>query len=119
MNVTTTDIDAAVELASWPTASAQKRGRRPEWPYVPVLLHAGTPESPKGYQEQIRGAAFATRDEAVAFADRMITQRKLSLADRLRVPQNRALREHHGLPRDLAVDSRREPRRGRHNLFID
>jgi hypothetical protein len=76
-----------------PKATAVKRGRNPRWPYVPVVVHAR-------HTEQIRGKAFATRDEAVSYAAAVIAHREADLIERMKEPRHRALREQHGLPRD-------------------
>jgi hypothetical protein len=67
-------------------ATAIKRGRNPKWPYVPVFF------SGSGGQQQIRGKAFATREEAIAYAERCIVGMRQSFARRLAEPRNRALR---------------------------
>ncbi len=82
--------------------SALKRGRNPKWPYVPVILFDGTPDSPRGRQEQILGRAFVTRDEAVEYAAAVIENRRNDLARKLAAPAQRALREWYGLPRELS-----------------
>ncbi len=92
------DVAATIELGS---PSARKGGRDPRWPYVPVIVYAGTPESPKGYTGQVRGLAYATRDEAVDAAERSIVATRASLARKLADPRHRALREQYGLPREL------------------
>jgi hypothetical protein len=46
--------------------SALKHGRNPRYPYVPVVVYDD------GRQSQVRGYAFVTRDEAVAFAKRYL-----------------------------------------------
>lgn len=84
-------------------ASAAKRGRRPEWPYVPIVKF---PEHPQGLRveqtRQLRGLAYTTRAEAVARAARQIEAWKVDLADKLARPNFRALREQYGLPREVA-----------------
>lgn len=90
-------IAAAANLG---TATAAKRGRNPEWPYVPVIHHVnadGTGE----HTTQIKGKAFATRDEAVEYAQANIDHQRLLLAGQLLNPRYRALRAQHGLPREL------------------
>lgn len=80
-------------------AGAAKRGRRPEWPYVPIIDHG---EQVTGVHrtrtEQIKGKAFASREEAVAYAERVIESRRLYYARRLADPRERALRQHLGMP---------------------
>lgn len=92
-------IEKAAAAADFGRPSAQKRGRDPKWPYVPVILRDST-RGPNR-QEQIRGLAYATRDEAVAMAERTIECRRSSLRERLGDRRHRALREQHGLPREI------------------
>lgn len=102
--MTTQDaIVAAVDATHFGKASAQKRGRNPKWPYVPVILHATGGLGGGGHQEQIRKRAFETRDEAVGYAQSVIDARRESLARDLAAPNHRALREAHGLPREVAT----------------
>lgn len=75
---------------------ALKRGRNPRWPYVPVILDAA------GGQDQIRARAYATRAEALAAAQRHLDALRASIAARCADRRHRALREQHGLPRELA-----------------
>jgi hypothetical protein len=83
------------------TPSARKTGRDPRWPYVPVIIHQGGVSVVGTRQEQIVRRAFETRDEAIEYADRVIIARRAHLANQMAQPQNRALREHHGLPREI------------------
>lgn len=83
-------------------ASAARRGRNPAFPYVPVIDH--TIPGDDGHTtrtEQIRGKAFATRPEAVGYAQRVIDARMATHERGLVTPRYRALREQCGLPRDL------------------
>lgn len=91
------DVAAAAANADLGSPTAAKRGRNPRWPYVPVLTLAG------GRTQQLRGLAYATREEAVGRAEREIAAMRASLARRLLVPRHRALREQFGLPRELPV----------------
>lgn len=96
--------DAAASDAAKSTPSAQKRGRNARWPYVPVILHADSgPHARAGgiRQEQILRKAFATRDEAINYAAEVIERRRADLERKLADPVQRALREWHGLPREL------------------
>lgn len=82
------------------TPSAAKRGRSPQWPWVPIIdLSALQSRGLK--TQQVCGKAFATREEAVAYAERVIASRKAALEKALADPRQRALREAHGLPREL------------------
>lgn len=91
-------IATAVEAAAFPTPTARKAGRDPRWPYVPVLVLPGG----RGVSQQILGKAFATRTEAVEYAAAVVEADRVSLAKQLADPRMRALREQHGLPRDIA-----------------
>lgn len=83
-------------------ATARKSGRRREWPYVPVL---DRDPSERGFDRvhrlSVRGLAYATREEAVAAAERHLTGLVVSLEKRLRDPRHRALRQQHNLPTEL------------------
>lgn len=76
--------------------SAAKRGRNPLWPYVPIIADLEGCGK-KLRTEQVRGKAFATRDEAVAYAGRLIEARKADWARKLANPNNRALRAAEGI----------------------
>lgn len=98
MTVTQEAIAAAVEADSkrgYHIASARKTGRNPKWPYVPVLL------DDQGRQHQILARAFETRSEAVAYAEDHLARGRALLAEQLAMPNKRALREWHGLPREM------------------
>jgi hypothetical protein len=79
-------------------ASAAKRGRNPAFPYVPVIDYG---EQKIGVHrtrtEQIRARAFATREEAVAYAERVIAAREQELTRKLADPRHRALRQQYGV----------------------
>lgn len=92
-------IAEAVAAAPRGRASAAKRGRRAEWPYVPVVIR--TDDVGVERSGQVLGVAFATREEAVAAAQASIDAAGESLARKLGQRQHRALREAHGLPREL------------------
>lgn len=97
---------AAAEAADFGQPAARKTGRDPRWPYVPVIVGgiAGQAHQTK----QLLGRAFVTRGEAVADAAGHVARLRADLARRLALPQYRALREQHGLPRDLVdVDQAR------------
>lgn len=100
-------IESVVAAARFGRAYAARRGRRTEWPWVPVIDFGATgPGSvPRTRTEQIRGRAFATRYEAVEYAARTIEARRDDLRSKLLDPRHRALREYHGLPSYISVDS--------------
>lgn len=93
-------IEAAVAAADLGRPNARKAGRNPAWPYVPVILrtdHAGATRS-----TQLIGLAYATRAEAVAVAAAHIDRARAALARDLADPRYRALRQQHGLPREVS-----------------
>lgn len=93
-----TQIDEVVAAQNFGQPSAAKRGRNPAFPYVPVIVRpAGLSQTHNPHQ----GVAFATRDEAVAEAQRCIDQQRENLRQQLAQPRYRALRGQHGLPREI------------------
>jgi len=89
-------IESVVASLGFGFPTAARRGRRAEWPYVPIIDH--------GHRtEQIRGVAYATRSEAIDCAKRVIMARQEALRRNLNDPRYRALREQHGLPRELGA----------------
>jgi hypothetical protein len=96
-------IAEAVAAADFGKASARKAGRDPRWPYVPIIDWSEQFAREGGFQqtEQIRGLAYATREEAVAVAEEHIERGRRTLESQLWQPRYRALRQHHGLPREL------------------
>jgi len=106
MSELTEAIEKVVAGVDFGTASAVKRGRSPEWPYVPVINCTKTKDGSRGYTKNpALRKAFATREEAVAFAQRMIDSYRKALAARLAMPNHRAEREWYGLPREIAKES--------------
>jgi len=84
----------AVAAVDWGRPTAAKRGRNPRFPYVPVIDY--------GHRtQQVLGVAYADRAAAVAAAEQVIRQQQNELTSKLTNPRFRALREHHGLPREL------------------
>jgi hypothetical protein len=96
-------IAEAVAARNWGKPSADKRGRTPQRPYVPVIEES--PVGGRDWREQILGKAFATRPEAVAYAAVVIEARKANTARQLAEPRYRALRESYGLPREIETKS--------------
>lgn len=90
-------IQEAAAAADFGVASARKRGRNPEFPYVPVIEH----QNGQRTANPVKGLAFATRAEAVAQAQRQIDAQRAALATKLGERRYRALREQYGLPREL------------------
>jgi hypothetical protein len=90
----TEQIAAIVAAADFGKPTAVKRGRNPAWPYVPIVDHGR-------HTEQLLALAFVTRAEAIAAASATIQARRDHLARQLAEPRMRALRQSHGLPREI------------------
>jgi hypothetical protein len=83
-------------------ATARKSGRRKEWPYIPVIdRNPNEGRCDAVHRLCIRGLAYATREEAVTSAERHLRGLVDALEAQLREPRHRALREQHGLPREI------------------
>jgi hypothetical protein len=83
-------------------ARARKRGRNPQWPYVPVIFTrtaAGRPDV--GFESQILGNAYETRELALACAERHIATARHGFRYRLLQSNYRALRGQWGLPQEM------------------
>jgi hypothetical protein len=94
-------IAEAVAAVDFGRPGYRRRGRNDRYPFVPVVLTDH--ESGVGRrQRQPLAKAFATADEALAYADRVIEAERAALTDKLGQPRFRALRAHHGLPYELA-----------------
>ncbi len=82
----------------WGQPSAAKRGRNPAFPYVPVIDHG---EQETGVHrtrtEQLLDRAFATREQAIEYAARVIEARKQQLTRKLADPRYRVLRRQYGM----------------------
>lgn len=94
-------IEAVVAAQDYGRPSAVKRGRNPAFPYVPVLVKAPHGAHASRTENPCQGVAFATREEAVARCEVWIAAARSSLRSRLAEPRHRALREQHGLPREI------------------
>lgn len=94
-----TSIDAIAQAFPFGRPGAVKRGRHVQWPFVALVLdymgQAGVTHNPMGRR------AYATREEAVAASDRYIAMLRAKLRADLVRPEMRALRQQHGLPRDV------------------
>ena len=88
-------LAAINEPNRWGTPGAVKRGHNPAFPYLPIVIYSDRTTNPA------RRRAFATREEAVAFAAACIEQAKAVTAKNLAIPGFRGLREQYGLPREL------------------
>lgn len=98
-------IDTITANHNFGQPTAAKRGRNPKWPYVPVIAT----DSPLGPRTtQLRGLAYATRQEATQRAADQITSWRAQMAKDLAHPNKRAFREQHGLPRDPATDQQQK-----------
>jgi hypothetical protein len=97
-----TRIQEVAANANFGKPSAAKRGRNPKWPYVPVIDHGEVKIGRhQTWTEQLRGLAFATRDEAISCAATHIANRRADLASKLADPRYRALRGQYGLPEEI------------------
>lgn len=80
--------------------SAVKRGRNPQWPYVALITDYmgldGVTHNPMGRR------AYETREEAIKAATLYIGVLRAKLRTDLADPRMRALRQQHGLPRELS-----------------
>jgi hypothetical protein len=94
-----TDIQAAAERADFGEPSARKGGRNPKWPHVPLVVT--TEDTGRQHEQQLKGVAFQTRQEAIDHARKHIENARKNLAKQLADPRMRALREQHGLPREI------------------
>jgi hypothetical protein len=82
--------------------SAAKRGRNPEWPYVPIIDYGHQEQGlARTRTHQIQGKAFKTRDEAVGYARQRIERAKAARLLQLAEPRHRAIRQHYGLPYEI------------------
>lgn len=100
-------VESVVAARDFGAAAAAKRGRNPKFPYVPVIKLRSDGSQLGGYgsarTRQLKGLAYATREEAIARAQRQIDSAKRQFADDLCKPNRQALREYYGLPRDPAA----------------
>lgn len=95
-------IDAVVAAHPFGRASAVKRGRRKEWPYVPVIDHGRQAVGVHMTRtEQLPKKAYATRDEAISYAQRVIDARREDMRSRLAMPHQRTWRKQLGLPENI------------------
>jgi hypothetical protein len=93
-------IEAIAASFPFGTPSAVKRGKFSEWPYIAVIKDymgkSGATHNPMGR------SAYATREEAVAAAERHIAALRTHFRTNLADPRFRALRQQYGLPRELS-----------------
>jgi hypothetical protein len=92
-------IAEIVDKVAFGTATASKRGRNPKWPYVPVITYGD--DVGRQHTEQILGVAYATREEAIARAQKGLDSARRLLAKKLADPCYRALRRQYGLPEEI------------------
>lgn len=92
-------IEGAISRMKLGVASACKRGRNGEFPYVPVIAdHLGRPGRT---HNPTRKRAYATRDEAVSIAQQIIDAWKDDYRKKLADPRYRAFRRQWGLPEEI------------------
>lgn len=91
-------IQDVVSNIDFGRASARKRGSNPKFPYVPVVETVG---SRTVTRNPALGRAYATREEAISVAQRTIDRQREILTKDLGDRRHRALRQHHGLPREI------------------
>lgn len=93
---------AVVDAMDFGKASAAKRGRRKEWPYVPIIDYGrqriGVPVT---RSKQVMGQAYATRDEAIDAARKAIEWQRNLRFRMLLDPRQRALRQQWNLPTEI------------------
>jgi len=95
-------VHAVLDTVNFGIASAAKRGRTPKFPYVPVIVYSSQATGAfRARTTQIKGVAYVTGDEAKDCAQRMIDKHRVQYEANLMRPGSRALRESHGLPREL------------------
>lgn len=82
------------------TASAVKRGRNRDFPFVPVLK-LNQPTGIAQTKNPCQGLAFATREEALDCAQKTLDGEQARLAKAMTTVGSRALREQFGFPREL------------------
>lgn len=86
-----TTESVAGEIYSKLKATAVKRGRRPDRPFVPVIDRGIC-------TEQVRGRAYATRAEAVAMAQKQIEKDRAEFVRKANdLKYGRALRDCYGI----------------------
>ena len=104
--MTSAEFLIAVEhvVAAFPfgEASAAKRGRSSTFPYVPVIDYGPqTTGVHRTRTKQLRGVAFKSRQDALDYAVAFIARARDNFREQLCTSRLRALREQHGLPREV------------------
>jgi hypothetical protein len=96
-------IDAIVEdMYSGHAASAAKRGRNPKFPYVPLLKITDREANRTRTENPTRNRAYATREEAIAVAQRILDSDKAARKHQILKPNyGMPERTYRGLPRDI------------------
>lgn len=92
-------IEEVVAAKNFGRPSAVKRGRFPHRPYVAVVYEPHGPS--REFQRTIKGFAFPTREEAVAFAQKCIDGWREHFREELGQRGARALRARYGLPIEI------------------
>lgn len=88
-------IRAVADAVDFGTPGYRRRGRNPRFPFVPVRNLAD------GRESQVQARAFADAGDALVCAAEHIDALREALVDKLGDHRHRAVREHHGLPREL------------------
>ncbi|MPZ58418.1 MAG: hypothetical protein GEU91_18385 [Rhizobiales bacterium] len=102
----TEQVDSILRQYPFGRASAAKRGRNPNWPWVPIIDYGKQKVSVHATRTaQIRNRAYRTREEACACARQCIDEATAHLRSHLLDPRYRALREQYGLPRELVEEA--------------
>jgi hypothetical protein len=78
-------------------ANASKRGRNPRYPYVPIIITDDTRAPGRKHQSQIQAVAYATRDEAVGYAQMTINFWRDRFRKQLIDPRMNAIRRQWGV----------------------
>lgn len=100
-------IEQAV-LKAYGAPAAAKRGRNPAFPYVPIVNYGPQQQGVhRTRTRQVANRAFATREEAIECARQAIARGVENFRKNLADPRERALREMHGLPRELPTEEAR------------
>jgi len=103
-------LDKIIAERNFGRPSAVKRGRNPQWPYVPIVDHGEqTTGVHRTRTEQIKAKAFAARENAISYAAAVIDARRIAFRRDLLEPGHRALREQYGLPAEIDMLLRAAP----------
>jgi len=100
-------VAAITQQQNFGIAQAAKRGRNSKFPYVPIINYG---EQVLGRHrtrtQQVPNRAYATAEAAIKCAQGVIDLRRNLFSEHLCSLPYRALREQHGLPRDLPTEGK-------------